>query len=255
MPMKTIIIEDEVLAADRVKFLLQHIDSSIEVVTVLDSVEASVNWFQQNELPDFIILDINLSDGFAFKIFEKVDLNVPVIFTTAFDEYAIDAFKVLSIDYLLKPVTQNALSFALNKLNQLQAMQKPALDYNKLVQIISGKKTEFKTRFLCHIGRKKFFIYTKDISFFCAENKIVFIICEDGSRYIVDHSIEELTTLLDPETFFRANRSVILNSLFIQLIKPYINHRLQLYMKNGDQSEKIIISRERVADFRKWSKK
>lgn len=254
--MKTIIIEDENLAADRVKFLLKQIDDSIDVVTILDSVESSINWLQKNELPDFVILDINLSDGFAFQIFEKVHIDVPIIFTTAFDEYAIHSFKVLSIDYLLKPVTREALAFAIDKLNRLYFIQNHrSVDYGILAKLINKEKTEYKTRFLCHIGRKKFFIYTKDISYFCADNKIVYIVCEDSSKYIADYSIEELTSLLDPSLFFRANRSTIINSMFISLIKPFINHRLQIFMKNGNQTEEVIISRERVADFRKWSKK
>ncbi|MEP6464854.1 MAG: LytTR family DNA-binding domain-containing protein [Parafilimonas sp.] len=252
--MKTIIIEDESLAADRVKLLLHQIDPAIEIVTVLDSIEETVKWFQKNIWPDFIILDIHLSDGSAFHIFEKLHINIPVIFITAFDKYAIDAFKVLSVDYLLKPVTIDALDFAINKLKQFHFNQNPAIDYNKLARFINNEKEIYKSKFLCRIGRKKNFIFSKDVSFFCADNKIVYLVSAEGVRYIVNHSIEDLYSLLDPVQFFRANRSDIINVTFIKVIKPYINNRLQIFMAKGSSTEEIIVSRERVSAFRKWAK-
>ena len=251
--MKTIIVEDEMLAAERVKILLQQIDRSIEVLCILDSVEETINWFRNNAWPDFIILDIHLSDGSAFYVFEKMQINIPVIFITAFDQYAIDAFKVLSVDYLLKPVTAEALGFSINKLKQFH-LQRPVIDYNMLAKFINNEKEVYKTKFLCKIGRKKLFVFSNEISFFCADNKIVYLVCADGGKYIIDHSMEELQTLLDPKLFFRLNRSYIVNANFISIIKPYINHRLKIFMKKGSATEEIIVSRERVADFKKWAK-
>ena len=251
--MKTIIIEDEFLAAERVKILLQQIDGSIEVLSVLDSIEETVSWLKNNAWPDFIILDIHLSDGSAFHIFSKMQINIPVIFITAFDQYAIDAFKVLSVDYLLKPVTAEALRFSINKLNQFH-LQKPMIDYNMLAKFINSEKEIYKTKFLCRAGRKKLFVFSKEISFFYADNKIVYLVCADGLKYIIDHSMEELQSLLDPKCFFRLNRSYIVNAMFIGIIKPYINHRLKIFMKAGAATEEIIVSRERVADFKKWAK-
>lgn len=250
--MKTIIIEDEFLAAERVKMLLHKIDDDIEVLGVLDSIEETVSWFKNNSWPDFIILDIHLSDGSAFHIFDKIQINIPVIFITAFDQYAIDAFKVLSVDYLLKPVTAEALSFSINKLKQFH-LQKPAIDYNMLAKFITDEKETYKTKFLCKSGRKKFFIFSKEIAFFYADNKIVYVVCADGMKYIIDHSMEELESLLDIKFFFRLNRSYIVNAMFISIIKPYINHRLKIFMKNGAATEEIIVSRERVPDFKKWA--
>lgn len=251
--MKTIIIEDEFLAAERVKILLQQIDAGIEVLSVLDSIEETVNWFKQNPWPDFIILDIHLSDGSAFHIFDQLQINIPVIFTTAFDQYAIDAFKVLSVDYLLKPVTAEALGFSINKLKQFH-LQRPVIDYNMLAKFINNEKEAYKTKFLCKTGRRKVFVFSNEISFFCADNKIVYLVCADGGKYIIDHSMEELQSLLDPKFFFRLNRSYIVNANFISIIKPYINHRLKIFMKAGSAVGEIIVSRERVPDFRKWAK-
>jgi len=251
--MKTIIVEDEILAAERVKVLLQQIDESIEVTYITDSIEETVNWLATNPWPDFLIMDIHLSDGSAFHIFEKVQINIPVIFTTAYDQYAINAFKVLSVDYLLKPVTADALRFSLNKLKQFLS-QRPVIDYNMLAKFINTEKETYKNKFLCKSGRKKFFIFSKEISFFYADNKIVYVVCADGSKHIIDHSIEELQSLLDPKLFFRLNRSYIVNAGFISIIKPYINHRLKIFMKAGPLTEEIIVSRERVADFKKWAK-
>ena len=251
--MKTMIIEDEFLAAERVKILLHQIDSSIEVLTVLDSIEETVNWFQNNPWPDFIILDIHLADGSAFHIFNKLQITIPVIFITAFDQYAIDAFKVLSVDYLLKPVTADALNFSINKLKQYH-LQRPAIDYNMLAKFINSGKEQYKSKFLCRSGRKKLFVFSKEISFFYADNKIVYLVGADGFKYIIDHSMEALQSLLDPKCFFRLNRSYIVNAIFIGLIKPYTNHRLKIFMKAGAATEEIIVSRERVPDFKKWAK-
>jgi DNA-binding LytR/AlgR family response regulator len=252
--MKTIIIEDEQLAAERVKMLLQQIDDAIEVLIVLDSIEESVKWLENNAAPDFLILDIHLSDGSAFNIFQKIQIDIPVIFITAYDQYAISAFKVLSIDYLLKPVAREALCFSINKLKKLRSYEKPVIDYKQLAGFINKESEVYKTKFLCKIGKKSFFIFSKDISFFYADNKIVYLVCADGTKYITDHNVEEFRELLDPQMFFRANRSVIVSAAFIIMIKPYINHRLKIYMKSGTTPEEIIVSRERVADFKKWAK-
>lgn len=254
MYMKTIIIEDESLAAERVKILLGQIDNDIEVLSVLDSIEETVNWLQKNTWPDFIILDIHLSDGSAFHIFEKLQINIPVIFVTAYDQYAIEAFKVLSVDYLLKPITAEALSFSINKLKQFHLQQKPVIDYDMLAKFINSEKEIYKTKFLCRIGRKKFFIFSNEISFFYADNKIVYLVCADGVKYMIDSSIEQLQGLVDPKVFFRVNRSSIVSVMYITMIKPYINHRLKIFLKTGSSTEEILVSRERVADFRKWAK-
>jgi len=252
--MKTIIIEDEQLAAERVKMLLRQIDDGIDVLIVLDSIEESVKWLQNNAAPDFLILDIHLSDGSAFNIFQQVQIDIPVIFITAYDQYAINAFKVLSVDYLLKPVTREALSFSINKLKKMRTYDKPVIDYKQLAGYINTEPAAYKTKFLCKIGKKSFFIFSKDISFFYADDKIIYLVCGDGTKYITDHNVEELQELLDPQMFFRANRSVIVSAAFIVMVKPYINHRLKIYMKTGSTPEEIIVSRERVADFKKWAK-
>jgi DNA-binding LytR/AlgR family response regulator len=252
--MKTIIIEDEQLAAERLKLLLRQFDTSIQILAVLDSISASVKWLNLNPPPDFILADIHLADGSVFSLFNQVQVTTPVIFTTAFDRYALDAFKVMSIDYLLKPVSLQALSQAINKLKTLQrSTASPSINYTELSKQLQQINAPYKTRFVGKIGQKIFFIDANDVSSFVADNKIVTLRSKDGSKYLVEHTLEQLESLLNPATFFRLNRSTIINISVVELVKPYINNRLKVMLKNGSKSEEIIVSRERVADFRKWA--
>ncbi len=250
--MKSLIIEDEILAAERLKLLLKQYDPSIEVVGIIDSVEESLQWLKKNQPPDFILMDIQLSDGSAFDIFKHTKVFTPIIFTTAFDQYALEAFHVLSIDYLLKPVTIEALTKALDKLKILQLSGAPSIDYNKIVRMLENRP-EYKTRWVGKLGSKLHFIDTKEISFFAADNKVVYLTRLDGSRYLVDQTLEQLETLLDPKLFFRINRSLIVHIVSISQVKPYLNSRLKAVLKMGIKGEEVIISRERVNDFKTWA--
>jgi len=251
--MKSLIIEDEVLAAERIQLLLQQYDASIEIMDVVDSVEESVNWLRANPAPDVILMDIQLADGSAFEIFRQIKIIAPVIFTTAFDQYALEAFHVLSVDYLLKPVTIQALTSAIDKLRALQhRSDMPSIDYARILQLITDRPI-FKTRFAGRLGTKIHFIDTKEISFFEADNKIVYLIRMDGSRYLVDQTLEQLETLLDPLLFFRVSRSIIIHITSIIQLKPYINSRLVVLLKCGSNPNEVIISRERVNDFKTWA--
>ena len=176
-----------------------------------------------------------------------------MIFTTAFDQYALEAFKVLSIDYLLKPVSLQSLSQAIDKLKLLkQGISVPLIDYNRIAQLLSDNST-YKTRFAGRSGSKLHFIETKAISFFEADNKVVYLVQMDGNRYLVDQTLEELETILDPKLFFRINRSVIVHVSSITQVKPFLNSRLKALLKNGIKTEEVIISRERVNEFKKWA--
>lgn len=251
--MTTIIIEDEKLAAERLQLLLQQCDPGITVLAVMDSVEESIAWLKIKPLPDFILLDIHLADGSAFEIFGQVNIIAPVIFTTAYDQYALDAFKVLSIDYLLKPVTAEALTSSILKLKTLRQASTPAVNYNQLLQLLQQAQQKFKTRFVGKVGQKLFFIDTAEVAYFLADNKIVYLYATDGNRYIIEYTLEALEKMLDPKQFFRVNRSVIVKAMAINQVKPYINSRLKIIFKAGAQTEEAIVSREKVNDFRTWA--
>ena len=251
--MKSLIIEDEVLAAERLQLILKQYDSSIEIRGVLDSVEDAVIWLSKNPAPDFILMDIQLADGSAFDIFKQVKITSPIIFTTAFDQYALEAFKVLSIDYLLKPVTLQAMTMAIDKLKMLlQGPVLPSVDYSKIVQLLSGYP-EYKSRFVGRSGSKLHFIESNEISFFEADNKVVYLVRQDGSRFLIDQTLEQLESMLDSKKFFRINRSIIIQVTAITHVKPYLNSRLIAILKSGIKTEEVIISRDRVNDFKTWA--
>jgi len=253
--MTTLIIEDEKIAAARLQLLLQQCAPGCTVQAVMDSVEESVYWLKNNTAPDFILLDIHLADGSAFDIFRQADATAPVIFTTAYDQYAIDAFKVLSIDYLLKPVTAEALLAAIRKLTLLRQSSLPALpDYAQLLQLLQQPpRQQYKTRFVGKVGQKLFFIAAADIAYFCADNKVVYLYAADDNHYIIEHTLEDLESLLDPSQFFRINRSIIVQAGAIDQVRPYINSRLKILFKCGRRPIEAIVSRERVNDFKTWA--
>ncbi|MDE3247156.1 MAG: response regulator transcription factor [Bacteroidota bacterium] len=252
--MTTLIIEDETIAAERLQHLLEQIPGGIKVLAVLDSVQESVQWLRHQPPPDFILLDIHLADGSAFDIFKQVNITAPVIFTTAYDQYAIDAFKVLSIDYLLKPVSADALSAAIKKLRLLRTAVVTATDYERLLGFMQQQATpKYKSRFVGKVGQKLFFLNTNEIAYFTAEKKVVYCCGCDGNLYVVEQTLEELEALLDPRQFFRINRSIIVRAEAIGQVKPFINSRLKIIFKTGRQPEEAIVSRERVGDFKLWA--
>jgi DNA-binding LytR/AlgR family response regulator len=252
--MKMVIIEDEPLASERLKMLLMQYDCLATLSASLESVDEAVKWLSQNPSPDLIFSDIQLSDGSAFEIFRQVKISAPVIFTTAYDQYALDAFKILSIDYLLKPVTLQALNIAMGKLKQFHALEaNPLWRFDEILKLIPQKAPHYKSRFTGKIGNKLFFIEAKDVSLFYSDNKIVYIIPSDSARYISEHTLEHLEELLDPSSFFRINRSMIVNIHAINQVRPYENNRLQIILKKHINDDAIIVSRERVPDFKKWT--
>jgi DNA-binding LytR/AlgR family response regulator len=248
--MKVIIVEDERLAAERLKTLLEQYDSSLQVQACLESVEETVAYLKIHAHPDLLLLDIHLSDGRSFDIFRQVHYTKPIVFTTAYDQYALDAFKMVSVDYILKPVTSEALAAALNKYKNLAASFNLP-DYSKLTQphpVTGGKK-----RFLGKAGQRLFFIEAEDVYFFQAENKIVYLIDKNSNRYIVDHTLEKLEELLNPREFFRLNRRYIVRFNAIEQVRPYFNSRLKVYVKGAQQQDDMIISRDRIAEFKLWA--
>jgi DNA-binding LytR/AlgR family response regulator len=252
--MRLVIIEDEPLATERLQYLLKQYDQHAKVAATLESIDEAVKWFSDNPSPDLILSDIQLSDGSAFEIFKKIKISSPIIFTTAFDKYALDAFKLLSIDYLLKPFTLEALTNAMDKLKLLQSQPaKPLINYDDVIKLLQQKTRTYKTRFTGKIGNKLFFIETNNIALFYSDNKIVYMVASDNTRYIAEHTLEHLEELLDEGSFFRINRSMIINISAISQVKPYDNNRLRIVLKNNVKPEEAIVSRERVLDFRKWA--
>ncbi len=250
--MDVVIIEDEMLAAERLQSLIKNYDASINIVAVLESIEESVQWLQAKAHPDLLFVDIHLSDGHSFEIFKKIHLQKPVIFTTAFDNYALDAFQLFSIDYILKPVTAEALGAAINKYKSITGMA--AANYTLLSDAVKENfSARHKNRFLAKVGQRSFFLQADEVAYFFADNKIVYLVDKEGNRFIINFTLEKLAPLLDPVDFFRINRKMIVHSKAIEQVKPYFNNRLKLLLKGIKADEEIIISRERVADFKEWA--
>ena len=252
--MDILIIEDEMLAAERLQILLKQYDPGIHILGCLESVEESVNWLQTRKHPDLFLMDIHLSDGYSFEIFKKATTQMPVIFTTAYDNYAMDAFQLFSLDYILKPVTSEALAAALNKFRNIAASFAPAVDYASMMENVKDNFTSrYKNRFLAKVGQRLFFIQAAEVSYFYADNKIVCLVDREGNRFVINMTLEKLELLLDPRYFFRINRKVIVHADAIEQIKPGAGNRLKLLLRGIQSHEDITISREKVADFKVWA--
>lgn len=251
--MRTLIVEDEPIAAERLAVILQQVRPVAKLVGTTETVSETLEWLKWNPEPDLLLMDIQLSDGHCFEIFRRQSMQCPVIFTTAFDHYAMDAFKVTSIDYLLKPVSAPALKKALDKLDCLRGGALASAWSQVSAQAGDSPKQSFKTRFLARIGTRTYFIDAADVAYFAASNKIVYLNAHDGTRYMIDYTLESLEQLLDPSRFFRLNRSIIVQASAVQHIKPYINSRLKLTVKAGANEEEVIVSRDRVQTFRQWA--
>ncbi len=250
--MKVIIIEDEKPSARRLQRMLEKLD--VQVSILLHSVTEAVAWFQSNPHPDLIFLDIQLSDGLSFEIFDQVSIQSAVIFTTAFDEYALQAFKLNSIDYLLKPIDAEELEIAITKYKTLQPKQENVtLHFEDIKKLLSqnSSQTVYKQRFTTKIGQHIKMIPTGEIGCFFSENKGTYAHTFEGRNYLLDLTLEKLEEELDPKTFFRINRKFYVNINAIQDIISYTNSRLELKLKSYSE-QPVIVARERVKDFKFW---
>ncbi len=249
--MNVLIIEDEKPAARRLHRMLAELH--IEVHTMLHSVEEALNWFQTNEHPDLIFLDIQLSDGLSFEIFEEIPVKSAIIFTTAYDEYALKAFKLNSIDYLLKPIDDEELKVAVDKYKEQQPKSNNIqVDINEIRKLlINPIDRKYKKRFTIKIGQHIKIIHTDNIECLYSENKATYIHTNENRNYLIDHSLEHWYDHLDPEQFFRVNRTFIVHINAIKDIISYTNSRLKLVLHSFIEQE-IIVSRERVKDFKNW---
>lgn len=251
--MKIVIIEDEPHAAQRLQTLIAELLPDADIVAKIDTVKKSVQWLRSNQKPDLIFMDIQLADGLSFQIFEQHQINAPVIFTTAYDEYALKAFKVNSIDYILKPVDKGELEGAIKKLRNLSA-QTPGTQQDVLANI--GQAVEmllkkYKTRFVVKVGEHLRTIDVSTIRYFFSQEKTTFCVTDDNRNHILDYTLEQLEEMLDPTEFYRINRKYLVRSIAIQDIISYTNSRLKLMLK-GSQDNDIIVARERVQDFKSW---
>lgn len=250
--MRILLIEDEIPAANRLVNLIKELEPSAEILETLDSVESAVNWFHKQQAPDLVIMDIHLADGNSFLIFDHVEVTCPIIFATAFDEYAIKAFKVNSVDYLLKPIEKHELKSALGKFKNM-ANKTIAVDFKTLLESIKQEKKEYKQRFLVKITDRLVPINTADICYFTAEDKLVFLQTE-RQKYPIDFTLDHLEEILDPTHFFRLNRKFLVQMNSIGKINNHLNGKLKVSL-NPDQKEEIFVSRERAPEFKNWLEK
>jgi DNA-binding LytR/AlgR family response regulator len=247
--MKALIVEDEPLSAVHLKTLLNKVAPEIEVINMLDSVKSTVQFLKEKPTIDLLFLDIHLADGLSFEIFQQTEVLQPVIFTTAFDEYAIKAFKVNSIDYLLKPIGLIDLKTAINKFKTQNIANQSANKKHQLAYNMISKAQ--KTRFIVKMGENLSSIKTEEIAYFIAEDGIVILVTQEGKRFPIDYTMDALEEVLNKEEYFRINRKMILNIDQIIQVQTYFNGRLKIKLKFV-LNEDCIVSRERVADFKKW---
>jgi DNA-binding LytR/AlgR family response regulator len=253
--MKILIIEDENLAARKLKKLVTDIDETAEIVGMTDSIESSVEWLESNPTPDLILMDIELADGQSFEIFNRTDVKSTIIFTTAYDEYALKAFKVNSIDYLLKPVRTEELEKALNKFKILKGdgISDNRVNIDMLLKELrqSQYKQEYRDRFLVKQGQRFITVETGDIAYFFTEDRVNFIKTRNGQRYIVDYTLDELEQTLDTRQFYRANRQFIVHVKAVESVHLYFNSKLKIHLKPTTEEE-VLISREKATEFKQW---
>ncbi|MEI9806587.1 MAG: LytTR family DNA-binding domain-containing protein [Bacteroidota bacterium] len=251
--MNIVILEDELLAAEKLERLVKKMAPNANILASLDSVLGAVEWFTANEQPvHLVFMDIHLADGLCFAIFERIQLPVPIIFTTAFDQYAIQAFRVNSIDYLLKPITQKDLAKSFDKYNSFQSVwEPPEINYTYLAEILRTGQKVYKQRFLVKQGNKFITVPAGQIHAFYAEGRYVFLVTELRKKYIVNFSLDQLEEILDPACFYRVNRQQILHVDAIREMRPYFKGRLQLIVPSLPDVD-IVVSSEKSPLFKKW---
>jgi two-component system, LytTR family, response regulator LytT len=256
--MNILIVEDEELAVKKLQKTLAAVDPEANVVAITDSIKSTVEWLEENESPDLILMDIELSDGQSFEIFSRIQLKSAVIFTTSYDEYALKAFKVNSIDYLLKPVQKEDLEAALKKFHQMKKIYnaEPAgkdMNVESLINELRNKlqPKEYRKRFLVKNAQKLVSIEVEEIAFFFSDGRLNFFKTYDNKKYVVDYTMDELEEMLSPERYFRISRSFYIAVDSVDQIHDYFGNRLLLNLK-PEVDKEAIVSREKVSDFKKW---
>jgi len=251
--MKIIIIEDEPLSATRLEKMVSRVDHDSEVIAKLQSVKQSIEYFDNAPLPDLLLCDIQLGDGLSFDIFERIKIDCPVIFTTAYDEYAIEAFKLNSVDYLLKPIKEEALEKALKKyrsfFGKMNAPDTRVID--EIKSMLAHPERSYKSRFVVKIGEQIKIVEQAVIAYFVSEQKATFIVNREGQHLPVDRSLDQLEMELDPKKFFRISRKFIMHYPAIERITAYSSSRLRIF-PNFITKDELIVSRDKVGDFKIW---
>lgn len=248
--MDVVIVEDERLSADKLIRMLHKADPSINLLASIDSVKNGLQWFRENSPPDLLFLDIQLNDGTGFDLLKEIQHSPPVIFTTAYDQYAIRAFKFNSVDYLLKPLNQDELEQALEKYNQADHDNTPRnhTNFGKIDSIING---EFKKRFLIKVGEQYQSVDVAEIAYFMYDDGLTYVHTKDKRKLPIDHSLENLENMLHPLEFFRINRKLLVSLGAINQIHTYFNSRLLLKLI-PETVDDVVVSRDRVGDFKRW---
>jgi two-component system, LytTR family, response regulator LytT len=247
---RALIIEDEKPAALRIEKLLQAIDPSIDIIGRLDTVATAVKWFTENPHPDLILLDIQLGDGLSFEIFSNIRVESYIIFTTAYDEFAIKAFELNSLDYLLKPVSEEKLTKSIGKFRKFRE-QGNNPDYGKLLETLERRDQRFKKRFIITIAGKIRVIETENVAWFYSKEKNTFLCSTENKAYPVDYSLDQIESMINPELFFRVNRQFIVQYKSISRIDILSKSRIRI-ATNPPFEEEILISTARTAEFRNW---
>ena len=249
--MKILIIEDEIPAAKRLSNLVHQFKPEAKILEVIDSVEGAIKWLNTFEKPDLLFMDIQLSDGLSFDIFNHTEIQSPIIFTTAYDQYTLKAFKVNSVDYLLKPIDPDELEKAFLKFDKIfrqpQAYDQSAIE--NLLKVMTQK--DYKSRFVVKVGQQLTYISVEDISYFYSDDGLLCAKTNNGKRHILDYTLDQLEQVLDPSQFFRINRKIITRINAINKIHTYFNSRLKLELLPKTELE-VIVSRDRVGDFKEW---
>ncbi|TXG39241.1 LytR/AlgR family response regulator transcription factor [Seonamhaeicola maritimus] len=250
--MKVVIVEDEIAASENLAYLINSIDSSIEILTILDSVKSSVDYFLKSNEAELIFMDIHLADGISFEIFDQVELKTPVIFTTAYDQYAIKAFKVNSVDYLLKPINEEELRDAINKFNNKpKSISSDNTQFEGLVQLLQAKSKSYKSTYLVHHRDELLPIKSADIAYFYIDTGIVKGVTFSNKTYIIDKKLEDIEGELNPELFHRINRQFVINKNSVANVKFYFNGKLIINV-NPPFSERIVASKAKASEIKNW---
>lgn len=248
---RTVIVEDEDIASRRLATLITELAPNFEIAKQITSVQSGIEWFENNDVPDLIFLDIQLNDGYGFDILDSMEDHPPIIFTTAFNEYAIRGFKYNGLDYLLKPIDKKDLKTALGKFDKSYKDQAGFLKVDKLQDIKNLFGKEYKHRFMVKVGNQFSTFNVEEIAYFKSEDGIIFFYTFSGNKYPIEYSIEQLGNILNPIQFFRVNRKYMVSVKAVSEIHSYFNSRLLLKLKSKE-TENVIVSRERTTNFKKW---
>ncbi|MFY0599965.1 MAG: response regulator transcription factor [Cyclobacteriaceae bacterium] len=249
--MNVLIIEDEPYATERLSLLLLDINQRINIIDKLDTIKASVDFFKHSKHSiDLVFMDIELADGVCFEIFNQIDVEIPIVFTTAYDQYALKAFDLNSLHYLLKPVNKSDIGKALEKYNQINHAS--AANIAALSELLISNQTRYKKYFLGKYGSKLVNKEANSIAYFYSDDRMVYMVDKDKKKFLIDYTLEELMDqYLDPAIFYRVSRKYIVNISAVDLLKRYSQQRLQLFLTSGQEHE-IVVSREKVSDFKNW---